>query len=325
MHLIQEQFKYFDMKKILFLAIILSWRFLGAQDQLILPETELRTDLLIAEPKLDSSDLKLNLYISLLPDTLKDDFKAMLDTLYNDTTVLFYPEPGDEIFDYWCNQEIHEKRFDFSYSLDTVSLILQDSNHKYVHPWKGPVTSRFGKRRYRWHYGTDVNLETGDSVLSAFDGKVRISRYSKTYGHVVVVRHENGLETLYAHLSKKLVDTNQVIKAGDCVGLGGNTGRSYGSHLHFEVRFLDEAINPEDIIDFKEGKLKIDTLLLNKSFYAYMDEVRELMKIKWHVIRRGDTLSHIAVRYGTTISNLCALNGIKRTTILRIGRRLRFR
>ena len=313
------------MKKLFVYLFVFTSFAVSAQDQLILPETELKTDFLMAEPKLDTVDLKLEMYKSLFPDTLKDNFQAMLDTLYNDTTMLFFPEEDHEIFDYWSTEEIHEKRFDFSYTLDTLMIILQDSLNSYVHPWKGPVTSGFGKRRYRWHYGTDVNLETGDSVCSAFKGKVRISRYSRSYGHVVVVSHDNGLETLYAHLSKRLVDTNQVIKAGDCVGLGGNTGRSYGSHLHFEVRFLDEAIDPESIIDFKTGQLKLDTFYLNKTYYAYMDEIRELMKIKWHIIRRGDTLSHIAVRYGTTIGNLCRLNRIKRTTILRIGRRLRFR
>ena len=313
------------MKKLFLLITVLFAQVIYGQDQLETPETELRTDLLVAEPKLDTADLRLAIYESMLPDTLKTAFKMMLDTLYNDTTVLFFPEKSNKLHDYWCNQEIHEKRFDFSYAIDTLRLVLKDTNSTYVHPWHGRVTSKFGKRRYRWHYGTDVKLNTGDSVLSAFDGKVRISRYSKSYGNVVVVRHNNGLETLYAHLSERLADTNQIVKAGDCIGLGGNTGRSYGSHLHFELRYLDEAIDPEAIIDFKSGTLKMDTLLLNKSYYAYMDEIRELMKIKWHIIRKGDTLSHIAVRYGTTVSNLCSLNGIKRTTILRIGKRLRFR
>lgn len=263
---------------------------------------------------------KLINYFSCIPDS----FRVKLDTLYNDTTMLFFPEDSS-IYTYWNTKEIHEKRFDFSYVLDTLIIPLIDSSNTYVHPWNGPITSRFGRRRYRYHYGTDVNLVTGDSVRSAFNGKVRISRYSRSYGHVVVVRHDNGLETLYAHLSKKLVDTNQTVKAGQCIGLGGNTGRSYGSHLHFETRYLDEPINPEQVIDFKTGKLKNDTLLLCANTYDYMDEVRELMKIKWHVIRRGDTLSHIALRYGSSISKLCRLNGISRSTILRIGRRLRFR
>lgn len=274
--------------------------------------------------KSDTLDIRLRHYIESLPDTTRAAFQAHLDTLYNDSVVLFFPQITSS-YDYWNNFDIHSKKYDFSYAIDTVTIVLQDSNSNYVHPWHGNVTSRFGKRKYRWHYGIDVNLEKGDSVRNAFNGKVRISKYSKTYGHVIVVRHENGLETLYAHLSKSLAKVGDTLKAGDVVGLGGNTGRSYGSHLHFEVRYMDEAINPEDIIDFTNGRLKSDTLCLTKNNYEYMSEIRELLKIKWHIVRRGDTLSHIASRYGTSVSTLCSLNGISRNSILRIGQRIRFR
>lgn len=115
------------------------------------------------------------------------------------------------------------------------------------------VTSRFGYRpRFRrQHKGLDIKVYTGDTIYAAFDGKVRVTRYDAGgYGNYIVVRHPNGLETIYGHLSKQLVETNQEVKAGEPIGLGGNTGRSFGSHLHFETRVLGEAIDPALLFDF---------------------------------------------------------------------------
>ncbi|NQX98857.1 MAG: M23 family metallopeptidase, partial [Flavobacteriales bacterium] len=160
----------------------------------------------------------------------------------------------------WITDDIHQKKFNFGNIQDTVIIVLNDSNDHYTPPFKGNITSSFGKRRWRYHYGMDIDLNTGDTVRSAFNGRVRISTYSKTYGNVVVVRHNNGLETLYAHLSKRLVNIDSVITSGTVVGLGGNTGRSFGSHLHFEVRYFDEALDPRDIISFESYKTHYDTL-----------------------------------------------------------------
>ncbi|PLX01784.1 MAG: metalloendopeptidase, partial [Marinilabiliales bacterium] len=159
--------------------------------------------------------------------------------------------PDSAIFPEWDYKEIHERKFDFYNAKDTQLVILADSfGCNYYHPVDNRVTSDFGVRKWRFHYGIDVKLNTGDPVHASWDGVVRISRYSRSYGNVVVIRHDNGLETLYAHLSKRLVKTDSLVHAGEVIGLGGNTGRSYGSHLHFEVRYFDEAINPRDIIDF---------------------------------------------------------------------------
>lgn len=191
----------------------------------------------------------------------------------------------------------------------------------YCHPWKNYLTSDFGFRRYRHHYGVDLKVHTGDTIVSSFDGMVRICKYSRSYGNYVVVRHYNGLETIYAHLSKSLVSLNQVVKAGEPLGLGGNTGRSTGPHLHYEIRYLGQCINPHDIIDFDNYALKKDTLHLCAQNFAYLIEIQ---KIRYHVVRRGDTLGRIAMKYGTTVSRLCKLNKIKSTKILRIGQRIRY-
>ncbi len=244
-------------------------------------------------------------------------------SIYNDTLVQFFPD--EDIFYFWDTFSIHDKRYDFARVMDTVELVLADTSSVYTHPYKGRVTSKFGRRGWRYHNGTDVDLTTGDSVWAAFDGIVRISHYSRSYGHVVVIRHSNGLETLYAHLSKRFVEPNQAITSGTCLGLGGNTGRSYGSHLHFEVRYFDVPINPEDIIDFSNFNLIEDTIQLSKYHFRYMDEVYELQKIRFHRVRSGESLSVIARKYGTSVGALCRMNGISRNSIIRVGQRLRVR
>ncbi len=127
------------------------------------------------------------------------------------------------------------------------------------------VTSRYGYRKQfrRNHYGTDMKLYVGDTVRAAFNGKIRIVDYERAgYGNYVVIRHENGLETVYGHLSKHLVRENQSVRAGEPIGLGGNTGRSTGSHLHFETRLLGQYINPELLFDFEAQDARGD-------FYVY--------------------------------------------------------
>jgi murein DD-endopeptidase MepM/ murein hydrolase activator NlpD len=225
----------------------------------------------------------------------------------------------------WITNDIHIRKFDFSKVKDTLMVVLNDSTDYYTHPFNGRITSGFGKRNWRYHYGIDIKLQKGDTVRSAFNGRVRISTYSKTYGNVVVVRHNNGLETIYGHLSKRMVDIDSIITSGTIIGLGGNTGRSYGSHLHFEIRYFDEALDPRDVIAFEDFKLHFDTLAISQCNFIYREELKLLSAIKFHRVRSGNTLGHIAIKYGTSISKICRLNGISRNKILQIGERLRVR
>lgn len=242
-------------------------------------------------------------------------FVDSINSTLNDSTPLYD----------WITDDIHFRKFDFSKVKDTLELILNDSSDHFTPPFKGEITSEFGRRRWRYHYGIDIDLNKGDTVRSAFNGKVRVSTYSKTYGHVVVVRHNNGLETLYAHLSKRLVDIDSVISSGTVLGLGGNTGRSYGSHLHFEVRYFDEPLDPRDLIAFEDFKTHDDCFTISQCNFAYKDELKIMSAIKYHRVRSGNTLGHIARKYGTSVSKLCRLNGIKSTSILQIGQRIRVR
>jgi len=162
-------------------------------------------------------------------------------------------------------------------------------------------------------------------VVAASLKKMRISKYNRTFGHVVVVRHHNGLETLYAHLSKRQVEPGQLIEAGDTLGLGGNTGRSYGSHLHFEVRFLDQPIDPSLLFDVENGMLRAKTFEINAGTFESMARAKAAAGArKYHTVHSGDTLSAIARRRGTSVSALCRLNGIGQRSVLRIGQRIRY-
>lgn len=241
----------------------------------------------------------------------------------NDSSLIIVPGfdttkvPAANIYNSWNHFAVNPYDTNLVRKSDTTLIDLKG----YRHPSNNYLTSDFGFRRYRHHYGVDIKVQVGDTILSSFDGMVRICKYSRSYGNYVVVRHYNGLETIYAHLSKSLVSLNQVVKAGEPLGLGGNTGRSTGPHLHYEVRYLGQCINPHDIIDFNNYAIKSDVLNLSASHFAYLIEIQ---KIRYHVVRRGDTLGRIALKYGTTVSRLCKLNKIKKTKLLRIGQRLRY-
>jgi hypothetical protein len=264
---------------------------------------------------------------------------AIYERFSNDTSLNFIQTWDNEV----CFTS--EKVNDLTKLKDTVWLCVGDSIHsKFVMPFDGYVTSRYGYRKGRYHNGIDINLNTGDTVRSCWSGKVRYSKYNNGgFGNLVIVRHYNGLETFYAHLSKLLVAPNSEVRAGDPIGLGGNTGRSFGSHLHFEVRFYDAPINPEEIVDIANKNVKDLNLFVHKGlfrpgakpsdYYDGQDEhgssvaavSKPSLDRKYYKVRPGDTLSEIAAKNRTTISKICQLNGIRQTTTLQIGRQLRVR
>ena len=247
---------------------------------------------------------------------------------------------------YWDTEKLFPYK-DVEYSSLPKSLVIDlvDSTNGYHTPYKpSPIRSRYGPRRGRAHQGVDLALKTGEPIYATFSGRVRISQYNRGgYGNLVVIRHDNGLETYYGHLSERMVEPNQWVEAGQVIGLGGSTGRSTGPHLHFETRYYGQSFDPERLIDFKSGTLCRETFLLKRSYFSiysrasqdFEDEIAneeqdkkeqaEREAMRYHKIRSGDTLGAIARKYGTTVGNICRLNGIKSTTILRIGRTLRVR
>jgi len=234
-----------------------------------------------------------------------------------------YYVPAYDLYRSFDRTKIWGVKIDQTKKLDTTALKLYYDSCDFHSPSVGRITSGYGWRNNRPHYGIDIKLNTGDSVCSAFDGMVRIARYSSTYGNVVVVRHDNGLETLYAHLSKRFVKEEDEVAVGDLIGLGGNTGRSFGSHLHFETRYLGEPINPKDVFIINDSTFQVrtDSLFLSSVSFSFLKEVR---KIKYHRVRSGDSLWRISKRYSVSISKLCRLNKISRKKTLRIGEKIRY-
>lgn len=237
-------------------------------------------------------------------------------------TALINHHPADSIYrNIWTDERVNPYGTLFDSLKDDVHIPMAG----FRLPAPGYVTSPYGWRRNRMHKGTDIKVQVGDSIRAAWGGQIRIVGWDpRGYGYFVVMRHDNGLETVYGHLSRPLVDEYEQVPAGYVIGLGGNTGRSTGSHLHFEVRYLGEALDPATVIDFSNGQLKqADEYVIG--IKAMKQKRAEQAAMKWHKVRQGDTLSGIAKKYGTSVKALCRLNKIKETKILQIGQKIRVR
>ncbi len=257
-----------------------------------------------------------------LYDVAEEDIVIVSEEVNIDSTWITI----SDYYSIWDTEVINPYRFDIRQLRDTIPLVLFDSLKE--QRWSPPLatiklTSNFGMRGWRWHHGVDLDLNTGDPVYASFDGVVRIRRYERGgYGNFVVLRHSNGLETLYAHLSKHMVQVGDTISAGQLIGLGGSTGRSTGPHLHYEVRYNGYAFDPKYIYDFEQGEIISNIFHLNPGHFQHLLNQRQVVS---HIIRNGDTLSRIAQKYRTTVRQLMQLNGISASTVLRPGRRIRVR
>lgn len=299
------------------------------------------------EPKKDTSRLKIiassiseekisvtKLHVIHLVDSLLDletieESEIELISYYNsilsskeaNLTISKYGAiPATNYYDDFDESTVFQITPDNEFPESQIIKIESDSLGVYNHPRVGPVNSKFGWRDGRMHKGIDINLHKGDAVVAAFDGMVRIAHAKGAYGNVVIIRHYNGLETVYAHLSKMKVKPGQIVLAGQLIGLGGSTGRSSGPHLHFEVRFKGQALNPSSIISFVENKAYNDSIVIKKSRYgicAYPSNA------KLHTVDRGDTWYEVAKRYGLSMKELCVLNNTDKRYYLKIGQKLR--
>jgi len=217
---------------------------------------------------------------------------------------------------------------------DTIVIsLLSAGDSPFVMPVKGQILSKFGIRHRRMHTGTDIRLNSGDTVRSAFDGRVRLAKSFRGYGNLVLVRHSNGLETIYAHLKSIKVKVNDTIKAGDLIGLGGRTGRATCNHLHFETRLFGEPFDPNKYIDYNTFALQADKIFYkNKQFVTDLADLRDKpapenklllasggVNGSKHVIRKGDNLWTIAKKYNTTVKKLCTANKITAQKTLKVG------
>ncbi len=295
-------------------------------------------------------------------DTLDTGNPAVKVVLYNNGTYRYVKDPSllaaqDVFSECWDTRTVNPYKEEPEVIPDRFSLWIVDTLDSYVCPYVVKPRSLYGYRHGRRHQGIDLPYPTGTPVPSAFDGRVRISDYVGGYGNLVVVRHANGLETFYGHLSKRNVEAGDWVSAGDIIGLGGSTGRSTGPHLHFETRYKGAAFDPSWLIDFETGTLRHRLLRIrswyfnpNQRYVQSIDDEDEIFRtdeedrllaeeqakkdaaaraaaeaaaMRYHTIRSGDTLSGIARKYHTSVNELCRLNGIKTTTVLQVGRRIR--
>lgn len=235
-----------------------------------------------------------------------------------DEPVMMTPEEDSTglFTEQWINDQIFAYRIPPDSIRDTV-IMLTSGERAFTLPIYGKLFRGF----MYTHKGLDIKLNKGDTIMAAFDGVVRYAKYNRGgFGNLVIIRHRNGLETYYAHNSKILVKVNQVVKSGDVVALGGSTGRSRGPHLHFEIRYKDVPLDPLRMIDFDNKKLISNTFPITKRVFYPNDYVTNAV---YHKIKSGDTVGKLSKKYHTSIKEICAMNKIKPTTTLRVGRSLR--
>ena len=258
-------------------------------------------------------------------------------------TESYYEAPAADLYDDWDNMHAHSHATELP---DTFRISLKN----FCMPTDSRVlTSNFGSRWGRQHKGLDIKVYIGDTIRAAFDGRVRVVRYEgRGYGKYVVIRHDNGLETYYAHLSKQLVSEDQDVRAGDPIGLGGNTGRSTGSHLHFETRLCGVALNPALMFDFRNQDVVDDYFTFHKSTYQRESQIATRLRganvgsgedvelataapaasyaqeSRFHKVKKGETLFSIAKKRGTTVDTIMKLNHLKKNAKLKAGQILKF-
>lgn len=303
-------------------------------------------------------------------DTVEtDDPDTKLILFSNNTWQYYRPELADKLKDEAVYHDNWDTTSMFAYKEikvadlpEIIELNLIKDLSEYHAPVVGKVYSKYSWRSGRMHKGVDVPLKVGTPIYATFDGRVRMATYTTSgYGFFIILRHGNGLETWHGHMCRLNVKAGDYVKAGQVIGYGGNTGRSTGPHLHYEMRYCDLTFDPEYLIDFETGELRYTTFSLEKSFLNSQSRASELLdeddtfkmpsvdgndsisedilseidkeknktlaeqRAVYHVIKSGDMLGKLAIKYGVSIDQICKLNNISRTTTLKLGRRLRIK
>lgn len=304
-------------------------------------------DSLLEKETINADEIhQLNFLNSLVKENKDADIYALIDALLEKDTInpaelkqlkflsslMSEPEPKptetniDDLDHIHFYSESDEKKLFPVYPLDSIAkefqLVLENPvSPNYTNPFNGVITSYYGWRDKRMHKGIDIDLNKGEPVVSAFDGKVRIAEKNKGgFGNVVIIMHANGLETVYAHLSRIKVKPGQIVLSGQVIGLGGNTGRSRGSHLHFETRYKGYAINPLSFIHYSNNQLyhhSATIKLVKKELMAFPSNA------ELHTIKKGESWTMISQKYNVPIKTLVALNGSAKRYYLRPGNPLR--
>ena len=273
---------------------------------------------------------------------LQQELQQKIQEEIEDPAAELYPNWEDDGINLYSNVQLPK-----DYKIDLRNFCMPTSNRI--------VTSNYGyrKRFRRQHKGIDINAYPGDTIRAAFDGKVRVVDFQAGgYGNVVVVRHPNGLETVYGHLSKHLTKPGATLKAGDPIGLAGSTGRSTGTHLHFETRLLGEYIDPAKLFDFAHQDVTGDfyvfkgrgrgtvldkhdansdvavneevSYISSESAQAKAQAQKDAARVRIHKVKKGETLYSIARQHGISVNQLCRMNGLKNNSKVRIGQILKY-
>ena len=262
-----------------------------------------------------------------------DDLEAYLTSIHTET------ETMDITSEFWDTSKI---KIDYDTEVAyPIHIQFKETNYVSPIPRNKVITSRYGWRKGRAHKGIDIDLITGDSLYAMFDGVVRFANYSSGHGRTVVVRHFNGLETVYAHLSRYGVKENDTVVAGSYLGKGGTSGNARGSHLHLELSCNGIPVNPEYLLDFNENnEIRAKDIWITKTWtrpelhsskrqskleiFTTEEEAIASMnrEPKVYIVKKGDTLSKISLRNNTSITAICKSNHMKRNSTLRIGQKL---
>ncbi|MFI3321554.1 MAG: M23 family metallopeptidase [Rikenellaceae bacterium] len=302
-------------------------------------------------------------------DTLSSDKEGMRMVLYSNGTWKYIVDSGqmqlhNELVQNWDTTQIFAyKNIELKDLPDVIELDIVENLSQFHTPAKNVrISSKYGPRWGRNHNGIDLAAPQGTPIYATFDGRVRFAQYhTGGYGFMIIVRNVNGLESWHGHLCRLNVKSGDYVKSGQVIGYMGNTGRSYGNHLHYELRYRDQTFDPDFLIDFETGSLRYTKFTLEKSFFNIYSRASEILDNEaedltaasdkfakatdekliekaadagatfnpsaalYHKVKSGDTLLAIARKYGTTTSAICRLNNISRNSILRLGQRLRIR
>jgi len=232
-------------------------------------------------------------------------------------------EDGKEMSQEEADAEVESAMGSDSATVDSALSAMQlDMKAAAIPTYSRRISSPYGIRTYRMHRGVDLGLCHGEdrTIVAAFPGKVKLVRNQgrrRGYGKYVILDHGNGLTTLYAHLASWKVNIGDEVQAGDTIGIGGNSGRSFGAHLHFEIKYKGLHVNPATVFNFQDSTYVNEVAVLDPAaLQATEDEFqKELAKHRYYKVRRGDCLGKIARRYGISVGKLKKLNGLKSNRI----------
>lgn len=269
-----------------------------------------------------------------------------IDTDIADFISETYQIPGYALYDkYWDTENLCSRPLNIPFEGNPLRIILvQSNNNPFLFPCMGELKTVYGEMKGIFHPGVDLTLKSGAPVKTCFDGVVRMAKIYGDYGRVVVVRHYNGLETVYAHLSRIMVKPGQILRAGDVLGVSGKSGKSGEEILHFETRFMNESFNPDLFIDFDEMDLKDNTLILNEGdLEKKVVEKQEKPKtipmtgnkqpvdevdsaVQYHIVKAGETMYRISVQYKVPLNRLLQMNNMtENNATISVGQKIRVR